>query len=281
MVAGQPGSRAKINAMANGLAGDYEYRGLMAQTWDDLRGDPTGRGDRDFYLEMIRRFGQPVLDVGCGTGRLLLDFLAEGIDIDGVDVSPEMLAICAEKANQQGLLPQLYEQPVEQLSLPQRYRTILAPSSVLQLIPDPVAVRQAMAQLYRHLLPGGVLVAPFMTLWREGMQIQREWENAHLREQDGALLYRIGRVWYDPVSGCESTEDLYQVVVDDVVIAAEHHRRSPANRSYTQEQARQLFEATGLVEVRVLSGFSMMDALPEDMLFTVIGVRGEQGDEHD
>jgi ubiquinone/menaquinone biosynthesis C-methylase UbiE len=75
----------------------YEYRGLMAETWDFLRGDPSGREDRDFYRWMIHQYGQPVLDAGCGTGRLLLDYLVEGIDIDGVDVSPEMLRLCHKK----------------------------------------------------------------------------------------------------------------------------------------------------------------------------------------
>ena len=72
----------------------YEYHGLMAEAWDLLRGDTSGWDDRPFYLELIRRFGEPALDVGCGTGRLLLDYLAEGIEIDGVDVSPDMLAVC-------------------------------------------------------------------------------------------------------------------------------------------------------------------------------------------
>src|SRR6266550_247114 len=48
---------------------------------------------------IVTEFGQPVLDVGCGTGRILLDFLVQRIDIDGVDNSPEMLAVCREKAN--------------------------------------------------------------------------------------------------------------------------------------------------------------------------------------
>ena len=73
----------------------YEYHGLMAEAWDLLRGDTSGWEDRPFYLELIRRFGEPALDVGCGTGRLLLDYLAEGIEIDGLDVSPDMLALSA------------------------------------------------------------------------------------------------------------------------------------------------------------------------------------------
>lgn len=253
-------------------AADYEYRGLMAETWDYLRGDPSGQGDRDFYWAMIQRYGEPVLDVGCGTGRLLLDYLAMGVDIDGVDVSPEMLAICRDKGSQQGLTPTLYERSIETMTLPRRYRTIIAPSSVLQLISDIETVRQAMARLHAHLLPDGVLVAPFMMLWRAGMPLQREWENARVREADGALLQRMGRVWYEVETGCEHTEDLYQVIVDGEVVAVEHHRRSPANRSYTQAQARCLFAEGGFGDVTLRRGFTDEDADEDDLLFTIVGV---------
>jgi len=74
---------------------DYEYRGLLAVTWDFFRGD-TEWEDKLLYKEMIDQYGQPVLDVGCGTGRLLLDYLAEGIDLDGQDVSSQILAICRQ-----------------------------------------------------------------------------------------------------------------------------------------------------------------------------------------
>lgn len=119
---------------------DYEYKGLIAEAWDVLRGDTPHWADRHFYREIIRMYGQPVLDVGCGTGRLLLDYLQQGIDIDGVDNSPEMLAICQHKADQLQLQPKLYNQYVENRELPRQYRTILIPSSTLQLITDLEAV---------------------------------------------------------------------------------------------------------------------------------------------
>jgi ubiquinone/menaquinone biosynthesis C-methylase UbiE len=252
---------------------EYEYRGLMAEAWDVLRGDTSRWADRSFYLKLIEVHGQPVLDVGCGTGRLLLDYLEQGIDVDGVDSSPEMLQLCRQKAEAMGLAPVLYEQHAEALDLPRQYRTILVPSSSLQLITEPAKVNLAMARLVGHLLPGGALIASIMTLWREGEPLESEAERTATRASDGAVFRRVSRVHYDLADGCEHTEDLYQKIVDGAVVAEEVHRRSPATRSYTQAEARELFVRAGLVEVRLYSEFTFEPVKPEDTLFVAVGRR--------
>jgi ubiquinone/menaquinone biosynthesis C-methylase UbiE len=226
----------------------YEYHGLMAEAWDHLRGDTSGWEDRPFYLELIRRFGEPALDVGCGTGRLLLDYLAEGIEIDGVDVSPDMLAVCRAKASALGLEPTLYEQAVEDLQLPRRYRTIIVPSSSIQLVIDPATAERAVVRLAAHLAPGGVLVMPFMTL--EG---DESWTTEAVRP-DGALVRRTARSSYDPVTQLE------------------RHVQKPATRSYTLDQARVLYLQGGLEVEQVVDEFS--DRPYEGgRVFTIIGSR--------
>ena len=153
---------------------DYEYRGLMADTWDLLRGDTSNWEDRYFYLDLIQRYGQPVLDVGCGTGRLLLDYTGEGLDVDGVDNSPEMVAICRQKAGQLGLSPNIYAGSMENLNLPRKYRTVLVPSSSFQLVTEVDLATQSMKRLYDHLEPGGVLAMSFRILWEPGDPTHRD-----------------------------------------------------------------------------------------------------------
>jgi SAM-dependent methyltransferase len=249
---------------------DFEYRGLMAEAWDVLRGDTSNWSDRSFYLEAIQRIGQPVLDVGCGTGRLLLDYLAHGIDIDGVDNSPDMLDLCRHKAGNLGLTPNLYGQYMESLELLRLYRTILVPSSSLQLIIKPDMAAQAAGRLHDHLLPGGAVVAPFMTLWKEGDPLETQEEASAVRPEDGAEFRKVAHCRYDPDTGCEHTDDLYQKVLDGRMVAEERHQRSPATRSYTQAEARLLFEQAGFARVELLSGFTFETVKPADTLFTVI-----------
>ncbi len=254
---------------------EYEYYGLMAQTWDLLRGDTSGWEDRSFYLDIIHESGQPVLDVGCGTGRLLLDYLAQGMDIDGLDISPEMLELCRQKAEAKRLQAALFEGDMETMRLPRLYQTIIVPSSSFQLILQPAHAHRAILNLHSHLLPGGSLVMPFMLLRKKGEALEHDWKlsGEATRPQDGATIQRWSRDRFDPATQLEHNEDRYEVVKDGVVIASEHHRRSPATREYTQVQALDLYIQAGFVDLQVYKGFTHEQASDLDELYTISGVK--------
>src|SRR5690349_3495372 len=141
---------------------DYEYYGLIPRYWNLIRGDTSNWEDRFFFLDVVRKYGEPALDIGCAAGRLLIDYMSQGIDIDGVDISPEMIAICRENAAQKGLHPNLYIQGMTELHLPRKYKTILVPSSSFQLLLGPEEPLRALSRIYEHLEPGGVFATPFM-----------------------------------------------------------------------------------------------------------------------
>jgi SAM-dependent methyltransferase len=256
---------------------DYEYRGLMAATWDVWRDETARWEDARFFRDIVRRYGQPVLDVGCGTGRILLDYLSEGVDVDGVDNSPEMLAICREKAHERELSPDLYEQSMETLDLPRRYRTILVPSSSFQLVTDAQAATEAMRRFFEHLESGGVLTMSFGFLWKQGTPLQTEWYPVFekVRPGDGATVRRWGRTRFSPDDQLWHTEDRYEVVREGAVIASEEHRRSPAGRWYTQDQAVQLYREAGFHDVRLTRSFTPAPASAEDTSFCVLGIKPE------
>ena len=97
------------------------HYGLMAECWAEFSNEAR---EAPFFLQEIAHFGQPVLDVACGAGRVLLPILRQGIDIDGVDISADMLAQCRRKAASEGFSPNLYQQPMHAFDLPRKYKSI-------------------------------------------------------------------------------------------------------------------------------------------------------------
>jgi SAM-dependent methyltransferase len=71
----------------------YEGESAIARFYDgDYAHFRTPSGDVAFYVEEALRSGGPVLEFGCGTGRVLVPTAAKGIEITGVDASEAMLA---------------------------------------------------------------------------------------------------------------------------------------------------------------------------------------------
>jgi 2-polyprenyl-3-methyl-5-hydroxy-6-metoxy-1,4-benzoquinol methylase len=94
------------------------HHGLVAREWAEFQTD--GGREAEYYRALVERSGQPALDLGCGNGRLLLPFLQAGLDVDGCDVSRDMLAVCQERAEREGIVPRLYAQAIHELDLPRR-----------------------------------------------------------------------------------------------------------------------------------------------------------------
>lgn len=253
----------------------YEYYGMMAEFWDLFRGDTSTWDDRFFYLDVVKKYGQPVLDVGCGTGRILLDFMHQGIDIDGIDNSPEMLNLMHQKAEQLNLNPNVYQQEMDKLDLPRKYQTILVPSSSFQLLLEPSLLPVVMKKFYEYLLPGGVLAMPFMTLWKEGDPLESEFTREAIRPEDGATVRRWQYSRFDPETNFEHTIDRYEIVDDGQVIASEEHHQSPATRSYTQEQAMSLYQKAGFTDIQTFHEFTFEPVKPDDATFCVLGFKPE------
>ena len=133
------------------------HYGIVAQHWAEFQNYSVDAPEIAYYQRFIEHYGQPALDVACGTGRLLLPYLRAGLDVDGCDISPDMLAHCREKAEREGFRRALIPQAMHELDLPRTYRTIFVCGSF-----GIGGTRQqdalALQRFYEHLTPGGVLL---------------------------------------------------------------------------------------------------------------------------
>jgi SAM-dependent methyltransferase len=148
---------------------------------------------RSFLTRAIERNGQPALDLACGTGRLLLPLLRAGLDVDGCDLSPDMLTLCRAQAEREGLAPRLYAQAMHALDLPRTYRTIYICDS-FGLGGQRQQDVEALRRCYRHLASGGTLVfnhylpyanAKHWLYWlrEQRRQLQQAWPASGTRRQ--------------------------------------------------------------------------------------------------
>jgi SAM-dependent methyltransferase len=128
--------------------------GVVARWWAEFNIDGP---EVAFFQRCIEAGDGPALDVACGSGRLLIPYLHAGLDVDGCDISGDMLALCRERAEREGLTPTLYRQAMHELDLPRRYRTIVVCGG-FGLGGNRDHDVEALRRLYRHLEPGGSLV---------------------------------------------------------------------------------------------------------------------------
>jgi SAM-dependent methyltransferase len=132
------------------------YQSLEAKLHDafwEAEGPPA---ELPLLRSFLRDHPGPSLEVGCGSGRLLLPLLAEGFEIEGLDNAPEMLALCREQTAES--TPALHLGDLS-TPFPRSYQSLLVPAFTLQLCQDPIV---ALNNLKDHLLPGGAL---YLTLF--------------------------------------------------------------------------------------------------------------------
>jgi len=118
----------------------------------------TFREDLGFWLDEARRARGPVLEVTCGTGRVLLHLLENGIDADGVDLFTPMLDRLRSKARSKGLEARAYAADMRDFTTPRRYGRVFIPFNGFAHCEAPEDQLACLRCCRDHLEPDGALV---------------------------------------------------------------------------------------------------------------------------
>ena len=111
----------------------------------------------DFYVALAREVSGPVLDIACGTGRILLPCLQAGVDIEGLDLFEPMLKTLRAKAADLSLPPRLHQADMSDFALPRRYELVMIPFNAFIHNMTQEAQIHCLQLCREHLLPGGKL----------------------------------------------------------------------------------------------------------------------------
>jgi SAM-dependent methyltransferase len=234
------------------------HYGLVAEWWAAFN---TEGPEIDYFGRFVEE-GQPALDAGCGTGRLLLPWLRAGFDVDGCDVSPDMVELCRANAQREGFEPTLFVHALHQLQPPRRYRTIVA-CGVLGLGSTRAQDQEALTRFRQFLEPGGSLVmdneVPYGAHMRwakwpkdERKNLPEAWpETGDRRRTDDGSEYelRTRAIAVDPLDQTVLLELRAEKRQHGEVIAVEEHQLSM--RGYFRDELLLMLEHAGFGEVEV------------------------------
>jgi len=149
------------------------YRGLVAEWYDDWLKAVTA--DKAFYSRFFHGFQGQVLELACGTGRLLIPVAESGVTIHGLDSSQHMLDVLRRNAadlNIEGI--ELYNQPMEEFSLPTQYGAIFVGSGSFQLLTSPESALNSLECIREHLTDDGLFLTDIFIPWDDIIAQRRD-----------------------------------------------------------------------------------------------------------
>jgi SAM-dependent methyltransferase len=135
--------------------------------------DPWSRSvteDVPFYLDEARRTGGPVVELGVGTGRIAVPIASDGIRVIGVDSSPGMLAVCAERAALAGVSVDLRVGDLREPPVDEKVPLVICPFRSLLHMRSDEDRRRALRAVRRLLEPHGRFVFDVFTPSRDDIE---------------------------------------------------------------------------------------------------------------
>lgn len=135
----------------------YDARfAALQQAGHDVHGEATFVASLD---------GHTVLDAGCGTGRVAIELARRGYEVVGVDIDPSMLAVAQRKAPQLlWITGDLASMALHDSAGQLRTFDIIVMAGNVMIFLAPGSEATVVANMVRHLAPGGALVAGFQLL---------------------------------------------------------------------------------------------------------------------
>ncbi|HEV8051747.1 MAG TPA: class I SAM-dependent methyltransferase [Parachlamydiaceae bacterium] len=232
---------------------DTSYQQLCSEFYDLLRPEASSN-EVNFYSDFLKTIKGPILEAMCGSGRILIPLLEEGYQIDGVDNAVHMLSNCQKRCAAKQLNVQLFNQPLEELSLSKKYACIFIALGSFQHFADHrITAFQVLQRLHDHLLPEGSLLIDMIVPWgliqadiQENLyshEIRTVESQKTVTSYDGAKIISKTTAKVYPDEQLALSENYYEKVVNDKTTARE--KESIAFRWYHRYEMELILEKAG------------------------------------
>ena len=247
-----------------------------AKHYDDAYSVKDDLVDRDFYLDLANEYGGPVLEFGCGTGRITLPLARQGADVTGMDVSHSMLEVLRAKLAKEPESVRRRTRVVEgdfrTHYLGEQFSLVIIPFRPMQHMYTTEDQLAALQNARRHLTDDGILAFdvfnPYFDKILSG--VGEEYLELEWRAQDGTdrmIRRHFVKDEIDLINLNFSGRFIFRLCEGDQVLSEE---AQPLKMSfYTYPHLKLLFHVAGLESVGEFGSFDRKPIGPEapEMIF--------------
>jgi len=186
------------------------YYGELCTRIYEIDKSYAGGKELDFYLSFVQDKNMKVLEPMCGNGRMLIPLMQKGINIEGFDISEEMLKVCKEKGERLNLKPNVYYEKIEEFKGDNFYDLIIIPFGSFSLLPDSL-VNKSLNNLKSALTSDGKILLTIMLKY-DGIEEIPEWMELDQIQFEDEWIVSYKKVHYDEEKCMLTTQLKYESV---------------------------------------------------------------------
>lgn len=227
------------------------YGSISAEVYDLDKPIGHSFGDVEYYYERLKNVKGRVLEPACGTGRILIPLLEMGIDMEGFDLSDEMLSICKKNLEKRDLNPKLYKDNMIDFKNNENYEAIIVPTGTFLLLHKREDSIRALKNFYDHLKYGGKFIVD--TFLPTDFEIGKLSTNTYSFNEEDTITLENKLMEVNFIEQYSVSYGKYEKRVGGKLADAELER-FPL-RWYGVEEFKLILEDIGFKEVRISSNY--------------------------
>ncbi|WP_404407079.1 class I SAM-dependent methyltransferase [Jeotgalibacillus malaysiensis] len=197
----------------------YSYYGELCTKMYEVTKSAADGKELEFYLAYAADKETRVLEPMCGNGRMLIPFQQHGVNIEGFDLSEEMLTVCRKKAERVGLTANVWADRIEAFTADKPYDLIFIPVGSFSLLPEEL-IKPSLMNLKRALKPDGRLL---LTIVTDDIEIEEhdQWVETNRKKFGDEEIVEFRKVENDSTTKTLTTQLKYHLIKGKDVVQEE------------------------------------------------------------
>ena len=230
----------------------------FAYVYDTLMGDVDYKARTEYILNLFEKCGKTptlLLDLACGTGGFSNEFAKKGVEVIGVDMSEEMLAVARENSASEGVDVLYLCQRAEELDLYGTVDGAVCCMDSINHITDKKALTKAIGKVSLFLEKDCLFI----------FDINTEYKHRHILANNTFIIEEedVYCVWQNSFNEENLTTDIsldFFVAEDDIYIRSSEDF---SERAYTKEEISEILKKSGLEVLAVFDDMSFTAPKPD------------------